>query len=160
MKHTLAIEVRNHPGVMAHVSGLFSRRGYNIDSIAVGMTVDPKISIITIVVDGDDRVLDQVARQCVKLADVIRVRDLPYAESITRELALITVRASTGQRPELMGITDVFGGKVVDLTDETVSIEVSGNSRQVKAILKLLEPFGIEDLARTGQIALPYRSPL
>lgn len=156
--HNISILVRNQPGVMAHVTGLFSRRGYNIESIAVGVTNDRKVSIITIMVEGEDRVIEQVTGQLFKLADVIEVRDMPYHESITRELALITVKVRPDQRTEVMGIIEVFGGKIEDMTEDTILVEVAGNSRQVKAIIELLSKYGIVDIARTGQIALPYLS--
>jgi acetolactate synthase I/III small subunit len=160
MKHTLAILVRNQPGVMTHVAGLFARRGYNIDSIAVGVTQNPDVSIITIVAAGDERTVSLLCKQLMRLPDVIEVKDHLFHESITRELALITVRADAGQRTEVLSIAEVFGAKIVDMSESTLSIEVVGNSRQIKAIIGLLSNFGIEDMARTGQIALAYRTQI
>lgn len=158
MKHTISIKVRNHPGVMSHVSGLFARRGFNIDSIAVGMTEDPEISIITIIVRESDEKLSQIIFQLEKLIDVIEVKDLAYNESVTRELALINVNVSTQKRSEILGIVEVFGGKITDMTEKSLMIEVSGNTRQIKAILNLLSKFGINEIVRTGQIAMAYQS--
>lgn len=158
MKHTISAKVRNHPGVMSHVSGLFTRRGFNIDSIAVGVTENPDISIMTIVVRETDEKLTQIIHQIEKLIDVIEVRDLAYNESITRELALINVNVPPNKRPEVMGIVETFGGKVVDISEGTMMIEVSGNARQIKAIMNLLKSYGINEIVRTGQIAMPYSS--
>ncbi|MCE9501124.1 MAG: acetolactate synthase small subunit [Leptospira sp.] len=160
MKHVLSILVNNHPGVMSHVSGLFTRRAYNIDSIAVGVTEDPEISSMTIVVKGDASVVEQVKKQLLKLPDVIKVQDIAYNESITRELVLIIVESNDKTRLEIISICDVFKGKIVDMTDSALMIEFSGNARQVNAIVQMLKKFGIKEMARTGQIALPYQSSI
>ncbi len=157
MKHTISIKVRNHPGVMSHVSGLFARRGFNIDSIAVGVTENPTISIITIVVREKDEKVQQIISQLEKLMDVLDVQDLLYNESVTRELALINVKSIAGQRPEILGIVEVFGGKINDMSEDSILIEVSGNARQIKAIISLLTKFGINEIVRTGQIAMPFQ---
>ncbi|OGL38250.1 MAG: acetolactate synthase small subunit [Candidatus Schekmanbacteria bacterium GWA2_38_11] len=156
--HTLSILVRNHPGVLSHIAGLFARRAYNIESIAAGVTEKPDVTRITIVVAGDEDVLEQVTKQVRKLVDVIKVVDLKYSESITRELAIITVKANKDTRSEIIEIGDVFKGTVVDITDSTITIQVAGNERQIKGVIKLLSHFGIEEMARTGLIALPYKS--
>ena len=157
-KHTLSILVRNHPGVLSHIAGLFARRAYNIESIAAGVTEKPDVTRITIVVTGDEDVLEQVIKQLRKLIDVIKVVDLKYSDSITRELSIITVNCSNETRGEIIEISDVFNGKVVDLSESTITIQVTGNDRQIKGIIKLLSRFGIEEIARTGVIALPYKS--
>lgn len=157
-KHTLSILVRNHPGVLSHIAGLFARRAYNIESIAAGVTEKPDVTRITIVVTGDENVLEQVIKQLRKLIDVIKVVDLKYSDSITRELAIITVNCGNETRGEIIEISDVFNGTVVDLSESTITIQVSGNDRQIKGIIKLLSRFGIEEMARTGVIALPYKS--
>jgi acetolactate synthase I/III small subunit len=154
MKHTLTILVNNHPGVMSHVSGLFTRRSYNIDSIAVGVTDNPEISSMTIVVKGDEKVVEQVKRQLLKLPDVLSVKDLHFLESVTRELILIKVNATDSIRSEIITLCDVFSAKVVDVTEKTLMLEFSGNSRQVNAFIEMMKKFGILEMSRTGQIAL------
>lgn len=157
MKHTISLKVRNYAGVMSHVSGLFTRRGFNIDSIAVGETNYPEVSVITIVVRESDQKLAQIINQLRKLIDVIDVHDLAYNESVTRELALITVDVQPNERPEVLGIVEVFGGKIDDMSEDSIMIEVSGNSRQIKAMINLLEKYGIKEIVRTGQIAMSYQ---
>lgn len=157
MKHTLSILVNNHPGVMSHVSGLFTRRSYNIDSIAVGVTADPEISSVTIVVKGDDAILGQVKKQLMKLPDVLSVQDLAYHESINRELVLIQVKLSDATRVEIISLCQVYGAKIAEITLESILVEYSGNNRQVNSFIENMERYGILDLARTGQIALKYK---
>ncbi|WP_440951608.1 acetolactate synthase small subunit [Methanococcoides sp. FTZ1] len=154
MKHTLAVLVENKYGVLARVAGLFSRRGFNIDSLAVGITEDPTISRMTIVVRGDDLVLEQVTKQLNKLIDVIRVTDLGAEESVERELALIKVNADANTRAEIIQIVDIFRARIIDVASKTVTIEVTGDSDKIKAIQTLLRPFGIKEMARTGKVAL------
>ncbi|MDX1960426.1 MAG: acetolactate synthase small subunit [Leptospiraceae bacterium] len=154
MKHTLSILVNNHSGVMSHVSGLFTRRGYNIDSIAVGVTHDPEISSMTIVVKGDEHVVNQVKKQLMKLPDVISVKNLHYVESVIRELVIINLKADDVTRPEVISICDVFKAKILDATETSVIVEYSGNSRQVNSIISLLKKFGINEIARTGSIGI------
>jgi len=156
--HAISVLVRNRPGVMTHVAGLFARRGYNIDSVAVGTTDTPEISVITIMVTGDDQVIEQVTKQLYKLADVLQVKDMPYLESVTRELLLITIRIEPQHRPEVLSIIEVFHAKIVDMIEEFITIEVVGNSRQIRAVINLLKPYNIIELSRTGQIALPLQS--
>ncbi|MBI5376739.1 MAG: acetolactate synthase small subunit [Candidatus Schekmanbacteria bacterium] len=157
-RRTLSILVRNHPGVLSHIAGLFARRAYNIESIAAGITEKPDVTRITIVVKGDERVIEQVVKQVRKLIDVIKVVELDYADSVTRELAIITVNCSKETRGEIIEISDVFNGTIVDMSEKTLTVQVVGNERQIKGIIKLLSFFGIEEMARTGLIALPYRS--
>ncbi|PJZ56543.1 acetolactate synthase small subunit [Leptospira barantonii] len=158
MKHILKILVNNHPGVMSHVSGLFTRRSYNIDSIAVGVTVNPEVSSMVIVVKGDESTVDQVKRQLLKLPDVLEVEDLAYHDCVSRELVLIVVKLSEATRTEILSVCDVFEAKVADLTHSSLTIEYSGNSRKVNAIVEILSKYGIEEIVRTGQIAIRYRS--
>lgn len=157
-KHTLSILVRNHPGVLSHIAGLFARRAYNIESIAAGVTDKPDVTRITIVVKGDEYILEQVTKQLRKLIDVIKVVDLGYADSISRELALLTVKSSKETRSQIIEISNVFNATIVDLTEKLITLQVVGNDRQIKGIIKLLSFFGIEEMVRTGVIALPYRS--
>lgn len=143
---------------MSHVTGLFTRRGFNIDSIAVGVTHDKNISNITIVLRGDQQTLDQFRNQLLKLPDVLNVNTLPFHGSVIRELLLIRVNASSQDRPEIFGIVEVFGGKPVEITEESILIEVSGNQRYINGIIKMLNKFGIIEMARTGQVALSLHS--
>ena len=159
-QYTLSMLVRNHAGVLSHVAGLFTRRGYNIESITAGVTENPEITRITIIVTGDLRILEQVVKQCQKLVDVIKVSSLKYNESVTRELALIVVRANKENRSRIIEITDVFDAKVVDMAEDALLLEVAGNTRRINSIITLLSPFGIEEIARTGIVALKYRSQI
>lgn len=154
MKHTLAVLVENKSGVLARVAGLFSRRGYNIDSLAVGVTEDPKTSRMTIVVEGDDAVLEQVTKQLNKLIDVIKVSDLSCDDSVERELALIKVAADVNTRAEILQIVNIFRAKVVDVAPKSMTVEVTGDEDKILAIEKMLQQFGIKEMARTGKVAL------
>ncbi|NLN22095.1 MAG: acetolactate synthase small subunit [Syntrophomonadaceae bacterium] len=154
MRHILAVLVENQPGVLTRVSGLFSRRGYNIESLAVGQTHDPEISRMTIVVDGDDQVIEQVVKQLEKLVDVINVRDISEAEHVDRELVLIKVKAEPTVRGEIMQIVDIFRARIVDIGHNSLIIECTGDEGKIKAIEKSLRPFGILELVRTGKIAM------
>ena len=154
MKHTLAILVENKAGVLSRVSSLFSRRGYNIDSLAVGVTEDPDISRITIVVHGDDHVLEQVTKQLNKLIDVIKVSDIGGDEAVERELALIKVAADADTRAEIIQIANIFRARIVDVAPKSMTVEITGDEGKVQAIEKLLRQFGIKELVRTGKIAI------
>lgn len=158
MRHILSVLVRNHAGVLSHVAGLFTRRAYNIESLVAGETEDPNISRITIVVTGDESVLEQVSKQLQKLVDVISVCDLKFDKAITRELTIITVMSTPQSRHEIIEIAEVFGAKVVDMSEETITIEIAGEERVINNIVKLLKPFGIDEMARTGLIALGLKS--
>lgn len=157
-RHILSIYVRNRPGVMSHVSGLFTRRGFNIDSIAVGATEKPDVATMTIVMSGDEDDLRQFEGQLLKLADVIEVRALPYHGSVVRELLLVRVRSAPETRSEIFGIVEVFEGRIVEISERSMLIEAHGNNRRINGIVKMLEKFGILELARTGQIALAFES--
>lgn len=154
MKHTLAVLVENKSGVLFRVASLFSRRGYNIDSLAVGVTEDPKISRMTIVVDGNDYVLEQVTKQLNKLVDVIKVSDIGVDEAVERELALIKVSADVSARTEIIQIADIFRARIVDVAPKSITVEVTGDEAKIQAIEKLLRQFGIKEMVRTGKIAL------
>lgn len=153
-KHTLSVLVENHPGVLSRVSGLFSRRGFNIDSLAVGVTEDPEVSRITIVVDGDEYVVEQVSKQLNKLIDVIKIKQLEKSESVSRELALIKVSADTSTRAEIIQIVEIFRAKIVDVSKNTLTIEISGGTEKVAALEDMLNQFGIKEIVRTGTIAI------
>jgi acetolactate synthase I/III small subunit len=154
MKHTISVTVENKFGVLARVSGLFSSRGYNIDSLAVGETNDPGVSRMTIVVHGDDRILDQVTKQLEKLVDVIEVKDLPAGSYVGRELCMAKVRCVNGGRTEIMEIANVFRAKVIDIGHKTLTIQITGTEDKIEAFIRLMEPFGIVELARTGMVAI------
>jgi acetolactate synthase-1/3 small subunit len=154
MQYTLSVLVENHFGVLARIAGLFSARGFNIVSLSVAETEDPSISVMTIVVDGDNRIVDQVKKQLNKLIEVIKVRDLTEEEYVERELALIKVGVNATKRREIIEIADVFKGKVVDISHTTITIEVTGSEEKVDAIIDLLKSHGILEMARTGKIAL------
>ena len=152
--HTLSILVENHYGVLTRVAALFARRGYNIDSLAVGMTEDPSVSRMTIVVYGDNAIIEQVIKQLYKLIEVIKVVDLSAEEYVDRELALIKVGTTSETRADILQIVEIFRAKVVDIGSNTMMIEITGGSEKITALEKLLRPFGIKELARTGKVGL------
>lgn len=154
MKHVLAILVENKAGALTRVSGLFSRRGFNIENIAVGETTIPGIARMTITVDGDDYIIEQVVKQLHKLVNVIKVSDLTHEPSVMRELMLIKVKAETGSRSDIQQIVETFRSKVVDVSPDSMIIEVTGNEEKLEAIKLLLEHFGIKEIVRTGKVAL------
>jgi len=155
MKHTIAILVEDQPGVMSRVAGLFTRRGFNIDSIAVGSSEAPGISRMTIIVNGDHKVLEQVTKQLNKLIDVIRVRDIPVENILERELVLVKVHTeSLSVRAEIIQLVEIFKAKVVYVERNTLTIEMSGDEEKVAGFLKLLAPFGVKEVVRTGIIAI------
>ncbi|MEM2933366.1 MAG: acetolactate synthase small subunit [Methanocellales archaeon] len=154
MKHTLSVIVENKPGVLARTAGLFRRRGFNIDSLAVGVTENPKISRMTIVVEGDQRVLDQVMKQVNKLIEVIKVGYLEDEESVGRELALIKVNADQKTRSEIMQIVDIFRARIIDVAPNSLIVEVTGDENKINAMSQLLKQFGIKEMVRTGKVAL------
>lgn len=153
-KQTISVLVENHPGVLSKVAGLFSRRAFNIDSLAVGVTENPDISRITIVVDGDDYVVEQVSKQLNKLIDVIKTRQLDRNDSVSRELALIKVSASAATRAEIIQLVEIFRAKIIDVSKTTLTIEISGATDKVAALEDMLRQFGIREIVRTGTIAI------
>ncbi|MFW6148289.1 MAG: acetolactate synthase small subunit [Atribacterota bacterium] len=155
MKHTIAILVEDQPGVMARVASLFTRRGFNIESIAVGHSEKPGISRMTIITSGDEKVLEQVTKQLNKLIDVIRVRDISPKNVIERELIMVKVHTdSLSIRAEIIQLVEIFKAKVVYVERDTLTIEMSGDEEKVSGLLKLLKPFGIIEIVRTGRIAI------
>lgn len=153
-KHTISALVENHFGVLCRVSGLFASRGFNIDSLSVGETEDPSISRMTIVVKGDDRMLEQVNKQLGRLVDVIKVIDMTKGSFVERELALIKVSADKTTRSEIIQITEIFRANIVDVSPGSMTIEATGKDDKINAILGMLKPFGIKEIARTGSVAL------
>ena len=153
--HTLSVLVENRAGVLSRVAGMFSRRGFNIESLAVGTCEEPGMSRITIVVNGDDAVVEQVMKQTNKIIDVIKVSDLTERESVERELALIKVAAGTGAaRAEIMQIANIFRAQIVDVGTRTLVLQVAGDTDKIEALEKLLRQYGIKELVRTGKVAL------
>ncbi|MDD4178578.1 MAG: acetolactate synthase small subunit [Candidatus Margulisbacteria bacterium] len=154
MKHTISVIVENKPGVLSRVSGLFSRRGFNIESLAVGTTEDPNMSRMTIVVEGDESDLEQITKQLYKLIDTLKVFDLPAEKAIQTELVLAKVAASEKTRAEITQIAEIFRAKIVDVAETSMTLELSGDESKVDGAIKLLTKFGIKELVRTGKIAL------
>jgi acetolactate synthase-1/3 small subunit len=153
-KHTIAVLVENKFGVLSRVAGLFSARGYNIESLSVGETLDPTVSRMTLVVRGDAFVIEQVIKQLHKLVDVIKVTDLSEEDHVEREMLLIRVNAEPTARAEILRSVDIFRAKVVDVTPTSYTIEVTGEESKLDAIVELLRPFGIQELVRTGKVAI------
>lgn len=154
MRHTISILVENQFGVLARVSGLFSARGYNIDSLCVAETVDPAVSRMTVVVRGDDRVLEQIMKQLNKLVDTIEVTDLTQEDHVERELVMIKVGAANKVRSEIVEVATVFRAKVVDMGKDAMTVEVTGSEGKIRAFIDMMRPFGIQELVRTGKIAI------
>jgi acetolactate synthase-1/3 small subunit len=154
MIHTISVLVDNHFGVLARISGLFSARGYNIESLCVGITEDPTISRMTVVVQGDGNILEQIINQLNKVVEVIEVIDLTKFDHVERELVLVKIDTDTKKRTELLEIANIFRAKVVDVSPEATSIEATGSVDKIRAFIDMIRPFGIQELARTGSIAL------
>ena len=154
MRHTISVLVENKFGVLARIAGLFCGRGYNIDSLTVSPTDDSGTSKMTIVTTGDDAVIEQIEKQLSKLIDVIKVSDLTGGQFIERELALVKVKTKTSSRAEIMQITEIFKGKIVDVHSNELTIELSGCGDKVDAFVDLMKSFGIIELARTGKVAV------
>jgi acetolactate synthase-1/3 small subunit len=154
MRHVLSALVQNVPGVLSHISGMLASRGYNIDSLAVGETEDPQLSRMTFVLVGDDSVLEQVCKQLEKIVTVVRVDNISGQENVERDLMLIKVAAPAGRRGEISQLTDIFRGRIVDVSPEMVIVEISGQEGKIEAFIEMMRPFGIVELARTGRIAM------
>lgn len=153
MKHILGVLVHNHAGVLSKVSGLFARRGYNIDSLAVGTTRDPDVSRITIMTTGDGDTLEQILKQLNKLIDVVKVTDVS-SDSVKRELVLVKVKAPAASRGEIIEVANIFRANIVDVSVDMMTIEATGPEDKVNALIKMLKPYGILELVRTGTIAI------
>jgi acetolactate synthase-1/3 small subunit len=154
MKHTISVLVENKPGVLARISGLFSTRGFNIDSLAVGETEQHDISRMTIVVKGDERILEQVMKQLNKLIDVIKVNDFVEQPHVERDLVLIKVNAAKGKRSEVLEIIDIFRARIVDVAPNSLIVEMTGDEEKILALVNMLKPFGIKEMVRTGIVAM------
>ncbi|HSJ18268.1 MAG TPA: acetolactate synthase small subunit [Solirubrobacterales bacterium] len=158
-KHILSLLVENKPGVLARIAGLFSRRGFNIDTLAVGPTEDPDVSRITMTVDGALHPIDQVTKQLHKLVNVIKIRDMEPAQTIAREMALFRVQAAIDNRAEIMQFAEIFGAEIVDVSRRTLTIEVTGTQDKIDAFERMVRPHGLVEMARTGEVAITHSRP-
>lgn len=154
MRRTISVLVENKPGILARIAGLFSARGFNIDSLAVGETEDPTVSRMTIVVCGDERILEQVEKQLNKLIDVIKVSEFSRVDHLERDLALVKVKADKSNRSEILQIVDVFRARIVDVSPDSVIIEITGDEEKIQALLSMVRPFGVKEMVRTGIVAM------
>ncbi len=155
MKHIISALVENKPGVLAHVAGMFAARAFNIDSLVVGRTEEPNLSRMTIVVVGDDRVVEQVRKQLEKVVPVVKVQDFVGQPLVARDLMLIAISAPPAKRPEILALIEMFRGKVVDIGQKFLMIEISGPEEKIEAFIDVCRPYGIKNVARTGTIAMP-----
>jgi acetolactate synthase-1/3 small subunit len=154
MKHTISVTVENKFGVLSRVAGLFSGRGFNIESLSVGETLDVSVSRMTIVTRGDDRIIEQVIKQLRKLVDVIKVTDLTELNFVDREMILIKINATEKTKAEILRINEIFRGKIVDVSPNSYTFEVSGDDGKIEAFLRLIKPFGVKEIAKTGKVAV------
>ena len=158
-KHVLSILVENKPGVLARIAGLFARRGFNIDSLAVGPTEDPEVSRITLTLDGAVHPIDQVTKQLHKLVNVIKIRDMEPDQTISREMAMFRVQATVEGRAEIMQFADIFRAKIVDVSRRALTIEVTGSSEKIDSFERMIRPHGLIEMARTGEVAIVRSRP-
>lgn len=154
MQHVISVLVENRFGVLAHIAGLFSSRGFNIDSLTVGETHDPTISRMTIAVTGDDKIMEQINKQLNKLIDVIKVQDLTKEEYLDRELILVKINCTSQMRREIVQVVEIFKAKIIDVNQKTLTAEIVGAQDKIAAFLDMVRPFGIKELVRTGRIAI------
>ncbi|MBN2536473.1 MAG: acetolactate synthase small subunit [Spirochaetales bacterium] len=154
MVHTFSLLVENHQGVLARIAGLFSGRGYNLESLTVGITTDPTISRVTLVCIGDDAIMEQIKKQLNRIIDIIKVVDLTYCSTVNRELALVKINAKPNQRGELFQVADVFRAKVMDVGQNTMVLEITGDSSKIDDFIALLTPYNILEIARSGLVSM------
>jgi acetolactate synthase-1/3 small subunit len=154
MKHTISVLLQNKPGVLSRVTGLFSGRGFNIESLCVAETLEPSISCLTLVTEGEDHIIEQITKQLHKLIDVIKVHDMNESAYVERQLAIIRVKAETNTRAEVLRVIDIFRGKVVDVSPKTYTVEITGSVSKVQAVIDILKPIGIQEIVKTGTIAM------
>jgi acetolactate synthase-1/3 small subunit len=159
MRHVLSALVHNQPGVLAGIAGMLASRGFNIDSLAVGETEDPNLSRMTFVVNGDDAELEQVRKQLDKIVSVVKVHDISSEDYVERDLMLLKVEAAPPKRVEISLLVEMFRGRVVDISPDSIMVEISGQERKIEAFIELMRPYGILELARTGRIALVRGQP-
>jgi acetolactate synthase-1/3 small subunit len=154
MRHVISVLVDNEPGVLSRISGLFSGRGFNIESLNVAETLDPSISRMTLVTDGNEQIIEQIIKQLNKLVNVIKVFDLTGSDFVEREMAMIRVNAEAGSRAEVLRILEIFRGRVVDVSPKSYTFEITGDEKKIQAVIELLAPFGIIEIVRTGKMAI------
>lgn len=154
MKHTISVLLQNKPGVLSRVTGLFSGRGFNIESLCVAETLEPGVSCLTVVSRGDDTIIEQITKQLHKLIDVIKVSDISDHEYVEREMILIRMKAESHTRAEVLRVIDIFRGKVVDVSAKSYAVEVTGSASKIQAVIDILRPIGIKEIIRTGTIAM------
>lgn len=154
MKHTISVLLQNKPGVLSRVTGLFSGRGFNIESLCVAETLEPEVSCLTVVSRGDEAIVEQITKQLHKLIDVIKVTDLTGMEYVEREMVLLRVKAEAHTRAEVLRIIDIFRGKVVDVSTRSYAVEITGSASKIQAVIDILRPIGIKEIVRTGAIAM------
>jgi len=155
MRHVISVLVDNEPGVLSRISGLFSGRGFNIESLNVAETLDPSISRMTLVTGGNEQIVEQIIKQLNKLVNVIKVFDLTGSDFVEREMILIRVNAETSSRAEVLRILEIFRGRVVDVAPKSYTLEITGDEKKIQAVIELLAPFGIIEIVRTGKVAIP-----
>ncbi|GAB4261135.1 MAG: acetolactate synthase small subunit [Deferrisomatales bacterium] len=155
MRHTISVLVENEFGVLARVAGMFSARGFNIESLSVAETQDPTTSLITLVTRGDDTIIEQIIKQLHKLINVLKVTDLQEGSYLDRELVLLKVNATEETKPEILRLMEIFRGKIVDVSPKTYTVEVTGDEGKVRAVLELMQPLGVREIVRTGKVAMP-----
>jgi acetolactate synthase-1/3 small subunit len=158
MKHTISVLLQNKPGVLSRVTGLFSGRGFNIESLCVAETLDKDISCLTLVTRGDANIIEQITKQLHKLIDVIKVTDIGDKEYVEREMVLLRVKAEAGTRAEVLRVIDIFRGKVVDVSPKSYAVEITGSASKIQAVIDILRPIGIKEIVRTGTIAMARAS--
>lgn len=158
MKHTISVLLQNKPGVLSRVTGLFSGRGFNIESLSVAETMEKGVSSLTLVTGGDDNIIEQITKQLHKLIDVIKVTDISETDNVEREMALIRVKAESTTRAEVLRIADIFRARVVDVSLRSYALEITGTNDKIKAVTELLKPIGIQEIIRTGTIAMTRAS--
>lgn len=154
MRHTLSVLLQNKPGVLSRVTGLFSGRGFNIESLSVAPTLEKEVSCLTLVTSGDNAIIEQITKQLHKLIDVIKVTDMSEHEYVEREMAIIRVKAEAGTRAEVLRVIDIFRGKVVDVSPKSYAVEITGNASKIQAVIDILRPIGIQEIVRTGTAAM------
>jgi acetolactate synthase I/III small subunit len=158
MKHTLSVLVQDEAGVLTRIAGLFARRGFNIESLAVGPSEQERLSRITMVVNGDERIVEQLIKQLYRLINVLKVQDITSTPCVERELMLLKVNANSGNRSEVLGIAQIFRARTVDVAEDTLTLEVVGDPGKIVAIIQVLQKFGLREISRTGKIAMTRES--
>jgi len=154
MRHTISVLVENKFGVLSRISSLFSGRGFNIESLSVGETIDPNVSIMTIVTTGDDQIIEQITKQLNKLIDIIKIIDFMGIDHVEREMVLIKIAPGKGDKPEVLRLAEIFRGRVVDSSPTTYTIEITGDEKKIEAFVELMKSYGIKEFVRTGKVAI------